>query len=122
MLDSPMLLWLLGVMSVCLVVISITMVATARELRRLLRRLNRMLPGVDRTFLELFRSLRHVRRLLAAAARASDRVEAVVQEAAGVVPGTLDQLNHWKPRAERAIKAYAGNGAGAGSRSHRRGR
>jgi len=122
MLDSPVLLWLLGVMSVCLVVISITMVATARELRRLLRRLNRMLPGVDRAFLELFRSLRHVRRFLAAAARASDRVEAVVQEAAGVVSGTLDQLSHWKHRAERAIKSYTGNGAGAGSRSHRRGR
>ena len=107
---------LLGVISLCLIVMTITVVRLTCDVRRTLRRVNLMLP-------EARRSLQHMRRLLARTNRATQQVEAVIHAACDTASGALAQVGLWKDRAQAAVSRYIGNGghaAGAVPRRHHR--
>jgi hypothetical protein len=107
---------LLGVMSLCLIGMTATLVRLTCDVRRTLRRVDLVLP-------EARRSLQHVRRLLTRTSRATQHVEAVIHAACDTVSGALGRVGLWKDQVQAAVSRYvgnAGNGAGAGPRRHHR--
>ena len=107
---------LLGVMSFCLIVMTVTVVRLTCDVRTTLRRLNLILP-------EARRSLQHVRRLLTRINRATQHVEAVIHAACETASGALARLGLWKDHVQAVVNRYVGNvgnGTGAGPRRHHR--
>ena len=96
----------LGVVGVCVVALTVTVVITAAEFRRTLRD--------TRAFLQ------HARRLLAKADRPLAAVEVVVQQICAAVTDTINQITRLRRRAQAFWVGHVGNGAGVDPRSHHR--
>lgn len=96
----------LGIIGACLTILTMTVVITAAELRRTLR--------------DTRVSLRHVRRLLVRADRATNAVEAIVQQIYETATDTIGQFTRLRRRAQAFWVGHAGNGAGVDPRSHHR--
>ena len=120
--ETPLGLLFLGILTACLLVITLTIFVTAGELRRTLRRLNVMLPDAARAMHDARRMLRRGRRLLARADAASGYVEAVIRQACDAATDVLNAIGRFKTRTEMLWTKRFGNGAGAEPRRHHRGR
>ena len=106
--DAPFLWLCLGIATVCLVTITLTMLVLAGELRQTLQ-------DGRRTF-------RQGRRLLARANAATGRVEAVIHQACDAAADALGAIGRLKTRTRMLWMKRFGNGAGAEPRRHHRGR
>ena len=115
---------LLGVISVCLIAITVTALLTAREFRMTLRRINVMLPRADRALQDAQRALSLMRQCVTRADLAAQRVEAVVHAACDAASEAVTRFNQWRDHAQQFLTHRFGNGNGAGSAPrphHRRG-
>ena len=104
--ESSLVLAGAAVIGACLIMTTVAALSTMRELRATMR--------------DARRSLRETEALLARWNALARRVEAVVGSACGVASAALDELVHWKARAERLFTGRLGNGAGAEPRRHGR--
>lgn len=108
-LESPVALFLLSVIAVCAVVMTATVVVTAREARRTFRRINTLLPSCRQT-------LRQTRELLAAAHHAAHQADLIVTAVSGLTAHALRQFLEAKRRVEQWLHhASNGNSRGVGS-------
>ena len=89
--DAPIPVLLLSVIAFCLVAMTLALCSAAWELHLTLRRLNGMLPDAAGALREARRSSRHLRRLLASAARATQRVEGAVERICDAASETLER-------------------------------
>lgn len=108
----------LGLVSACAVVITVTMVIVARDVRRALAHLNAMVPECRRALGQMDRSLTAARRILATVERGTRQVERVVARAADTAGGAIDRLAAWKDDAAAFFAGRVRNGVG--SEPHRR--
>lgn len=115
-------LMVLGVISVCLLVNTVTLLLTALQFRRTLHRVNAILPDAARAIREGHRSLRRVRRLLVRVDRAARPIEAVIRRAGELAAETIERVGLFRDRAEHALLGRLGNGAGAEPRRYHRSR
>ena len=122
MLDPVVFPALLLIVIACVLAMTITIVLTAREFRRTLRRVNAILPGADRAIRETHQSLEQVRRLLTKTNHASAHIEAVIHQACDAASDTLRRFMRVKEQAQALWSARFGNGAGAEPRRHHRSR
>ena len=106
MIDPAWFALFLGVVGVCVAILTVTIVKTAAELRRTLR--------------DTRASLRRARRLVVKADRAATAVEAVVQQVCEVAIEAIDRFSRLRRRAQALWAGHVGNGAGVGPRSHHR--
>lgn len=106
---SPLVLLLLGLATLCLAAITLTVIVTAAQLRATLRRLDALLPDAGQVLSELKRSGRHMRRLLT-------RTDAVGEQIERVVGGAVAMASHVIER----VGGKFGQRAGAEPRSHHR--
>ena len=120
MADPIVWLTLLVIVTACVLAMTITVVLTAWEFRRTLRRANAILPGADRAIREAHRSLEHIRRLLIRTNDVSRHVEAVIHQACDAASDTLRRFLRVKEQAQAFWAARLGNGAGAEPRQHHR--
>ena len=116
--DAALLLWLLGLISACVLILTVTLVVTARQARRTLRHLDVVLPDAAQAAREARRVMQHSRRLLVAANQATGHVEAVIRRACDAVSAALDQFDLLKERTIHVLTRPFGNGTGAGPRPH----
>ena len=108
-LESSFALFLLSVIAVCAVVMTVTVVMTAREARRTFRRINILLPSCRQT-------LRQARRFLASANDVASQVELVVSAVSAAAAHAVNQFVEVKHRVARWLHRFPnGNGTGAGS-------
>lgn len=108
-------LWLLGIIAVCAVVHTATLVLTARDARQTLQRVRGLLPPCRQT-------LRQVRLVLERAQHAADQVDDAVGAVAGAAQGTVRQLTAVQHRVEQWLHPITNGhrtGAGSGARSAR---
>ena len=118
--SEPLLTLLLGIMAVCLVAITVTIMLTAQELRRTLRRVNALLPGTDRALRDVQDSLRQTHQLLTMTTGTIRRIESVVRQACDLASGFLETAARLSEQAKGFWHLRSGNGAaGAEPRSHR---
>ena len=109
MTESSVALVLLSVIALCAVVMTATVVTTARDARRTLRRMNGLLPSCRQT-------LRQARTVLDSAHRTVGRVDLVVNAVSAVVADALYQVVAVRHRVNRWLhRPTNGNGSGAGS-------
>lgn len=102
--------FLLAVIAGCLLVITALALQTAAAVRHTLRRVNTLLPSAGRT-------LRATSDLLASTNRMSQRVESIVEKAAGATSETVDGLLSLKARITRFLNmTMRSQGARSGSR------
>ena len=120
--DAPLWFPLLGIVTACLVILTLTVLVTAGELRRTLRRLNLMLPETAQAVHDARRMFRQGRRLLARADAAAGRVEAIIHQACDAATDMLGAIGRFKTRTQTLWTKRFGNGAGADPRRHHRGR
>jgi hypothetical protein len=113
-------LWL-GLSTLCLLILTGTVVLTAWELRRTLRQLRAVLPDAETALHEVARSLRHVRRLAVRADVVSQDVETVVHRLCGVAGDALMRVQQFADRVRANWSKQGHNGAGAEPRRHHRG-
>ena len=92
MLESGLLLGVLSLIGVCLVVLTATAVALARELHRTLQKANAFLGASEHLVREARQITTGARRIVARADRATGRVEQLVSKAVGAVAHTLEQF------------------------------
>jgi len=118
--DAFPLLMCLGVISACALAMTATMVWTARDMRRALRRVNAILPSAEQALRDVHRALHHVRRLLTRADQASRRVEIIVHQACDTAEDVVERVSALKQQAQHSLGKWLGNGAGAGPRRHHR--
>lgn len=117
----PLTLALLGLVSVCLLVITVTGVVVAYEVHQTFRHLNRLLPTADQALREAHQAFRQGGRLLRRASEATEQAEAFVQQAYHAASRTLGRVVRLPGQAQRWLSRWMGNGAGAESRlRHRR--
>jgi len=108
MTESAFALFLLSVIAVCAVVMTATMVMTARQARRTFRRINALLPSCRQT-------VRQARRVLASADHVVSQAEMVISAVSAAAAHTMNQFVEAKHRLERWLSSFNGNGTGAGS-------
>lgn len=121
MTESPLLIFLLLLMSACLLVTAMTVTQTAAELREVLRSLRALLPHADQALDEARSSFRHAHLLLARANHATEDLEGMVREVFGTVSGVWQRLAFWRRPGKRAFAHRKGtNGAREDPRSYRR--
>ena len=97
----------LGVLCVCAVIVTATMLLIAVDLRRTLRQANR--------------TLARLQRILVHATHASRRIDAVVEQACAAASGALHRLSGVRERVVNMLQRHAGNGSGLGPRRRRGG-
>ena len=120
MLETPLWLLFLGIATACLLVLTLTVLVTAGELRRTLQRLNVMLPETAQAVHDARRLLRQGRHLLARADAVSGYVEAVIRQACDAATDALGAVGRFKARTQALWTKRFGNGAGAEPRRHHR--
>ena len=120
MTETPLWLLLLGIATACLLVLTLTAIVTAAEVRRTLRRLNAMLPETAQAVHDVHRFFRQGRRLLARVDAASGYVEAVVRQACDAATDALGAFGRLKTRTQALWTKRFGNGTGAEPRRHHR--
>ena len=103
-------LLLLGVISGCVVVVTVTLVLIAMRLDRTLTRVDRILPECTHTVKDARRVLLQVRQLLSHTSAAAQHVEAMVGAARETVQDTLEQLHAVERHTKHLIAHYFGNG------------
>ena len=107
--ESSFALFLLSVIAVCAVVMTVTVVMTARDARRTFRRINTLLPTCRQT-------LRQARRFLASANHVASQAELVVSAVSAAAAHAVNRFIAVKDRVERWLhQAPNGNGTGTGS-------
>jgi len=117
------LVWLcLGIATACLVILTLTSLVLAGELRRTLRRLNAVLPETAQAVQEARRMFRQGRRVLARTDVAAGRIEAVIHQACDAAADALGAIGRLKTRTRMLWMKRFGNGAGAEPRQHHHGR
>lgn len=107
---------LLGVMSVCAVVMTVTVCLAVRDLRRTMRHVNTMLPDCDKAVQDTRHTLAHIRRLLVRGDHAAHEVERVIHRACDAASAIIERVVFLKERAEDVLAGRFGNGARSGSR------
>ena len=108
-LESSFALFLLSVIAVCAVVMTVTVVMTAREARRIFRRINTLLPTCRQT-------LRQAQRVLASANHVASQADLVISAVSAAAAHAMNQFVEVKHRVERWLHHTTnGNGTGAGS-------
>lgn len=112
---------LLGVIGLCLIIVTGAIVSTAHELRETLRYLNALLPEARRAFHDAHRSLQQVQGFLTRANRATRHLERVIQQLCGAASDTVDRWTHLTDTAKGWWSQRFGNGARAEPRQHHRG-
>ena len=113
---------LLGVISLCLVTITVSLLVTARDLRRVLKRVDAILPACDQAAQEARRILGEARQLLKRTHKTARHIETVVEQACHVASDVIEQVVSLKGRARTFLaKRLFGNGARADSRRQFRG-
>ena len=120
MVDATLPVMLLAVISLSLAVMAFTMVITAGHARRVLRKIEAVLPSCDQTLREMHGVLRQTRQLVGRGNTAARRVEGVIQKTCGIAEDLMDRVIRLKDRAEEVVGAYFGNGAKAELRRHHR--
>ena len=113
---------LLGVISLSLVVMTIAVVLTTRDLRRVLRRVWVILPTCDQTLQEAHLVFGEARKILGHAKGSVLQIETLVRKACLVATEAVQQVASWKSRAGALFEAQFGNGARSGPRQRYRGR
>ena len=109
---------LLGVLSGCALVITVTMVVVACDVRRTLQHLNATLPECQAAVRQLHRSLAKAQRILTMVEQRTQQVDAVVERVAGTAGEFVNRLLTWKEQAKTFLGGRFGNGVGLGP--HRR--
>ena len=122
MTETPLWWLFLGLVTVCLIAMTLATLVIAGELRRTLRRLNAMLPEMARATHDARRMFQRGRRLLARADAATGHLEAVVHQACDAAADALGALGRFRARAGTLWAKRFSNGAGAEPRRHHRGR
>ena len=109
MTESSVTLALLSVIAVCAVVMTATVVMTARDARRTFRRISALLPSCRQT-------LQQARTVLTSAHRTASQADLVVSAVSAVVAHALHQVVDVRHRVDRWLhRATNGNGSGVGS-------
>ena len=111
---------LLGVMSVGVLVMTVTVLLAARDLRRTVRQASRMLPDCDKAVQEARRTLMSIRQLLARADHATRQVEGVIHKACDTASEVIGRVVFLKDKAEDFLAGRFGNGARSGPRQRYR--
>ena len=111
---------LLAVISVSALVMTVILCVTAFELRRMLRRVNAILPHCDETVLEARRALGAARQLLVRTDETTRHVQGVVGKACHIASEVIDHMAFWTGRVQTFLAQRLGNGAGSGPRRHDR--
>jgi len=111
---------LLGVMSVGVLVMTVTVWLAARDLRRTVRQASRMLPDCDKAVQEARRTLMSIRQLLARTDHATRQVEGVIRKACDTASEVIGRVVFLKDKAEDFLAGRFGNGARSGPRQRDR--
>ena len=102
--DAPITLIFLGVITVCLIAITVMLLLTMRDLRRTLERLDALLPTGHQV-------LRQARVILSHANRAVHGLEAVIQHACETATDAMAEVDRWRQKARSLFIDHVGNGA-----------
>lgn len=101
------------ILSICVLIITWSVVATSFELRCALRRINELLPDAEVAVKEAKHSLAHARRVLARTDHVSRQVEAVALKACETVSVVVEQVAALREQAEHSVGRWFGtNGHG----------
>ena len=120
--EPSLMVFLLSLITACLLTMTVTMLVTARDARRTLRRIDAVVPAVDRTLQEVRRAVQHVQQLLTRADGATRHVETVVRRACEAADEVVERFRTFNRGTEKLLGKWFGNGAGADPRRHHRSR
>ena len=120
MAESTLVILFLGVIATCLVLMAATMLLTARDLRRTIRRVHDLLPACERTVREAHLALAHARRLLSRADTISTAVEGMTERAATAASTLMRAWAQARSRAQHWLEGSFGKRNGTRAESRRR--
>jgi hypothetical protein len=107
---------LLGIISLSAVVTALGVVIAARDLRRTLRRVNRMLPACEEAIREVHQTFEVAHKILTRTQHAASHVETTIERACVSAMGLIERMVSWPSRARVFLKDQFGNGARSGPR------
>lgn len=110
--DAPAVLLALAMLCGCAITMTATLLATATELRRTLRRLNSMLPQCEA-------ALRQANALLTRTNHATRDIERLIRQATDAARGWIQQAVDLKRRAHAFMTERLWNGHRAGAEPRR---
>ena len=120
MAESALVILFLGVIAMCLVVMAATMLLTARDVRRTIRRVHDLLPSCERALREAHLTLAHTRRLLSRADTISTAVEGMTERAATAASTLMRAWAQVRSRAQHWLEQSFGKRNGTRAESRRR--
>ena len=116
MVESLVLLALLGVLSACAVVGTTVLCLAAADLRRMFSRINRFFSHGQETFREAERALSASRHFMDRTERMTARVHQVIDRGCGVAEEALEEVDLFREKAHTFWTRYLGNGSKPRSR------
>lgn len=112
MMESYVMVLLLGLVTACTLATTAIFLMTAGDLRRALRRIDRFLSDCDHTRREAERALKAAHQLLSRADSAAERVQGVVDRTCGLAEAALGQFSFLKGKIVSLWPGHSGNGGG----------
>ena len=118
--ESQTITLLLTLISLSAMVMTVILCVTAFELRRVLRRINAILPHCDETVLEAGRALGAARQLLVRTDDTARQMQSVVGKACHIASEVIEHMAFWTGRVHTYLAQRLGSGTGSGPRRHDR--
>ena len=111
----------LVVVSACALVMTVTIVIAAKDLRRTMRRMNTLLTQCDHTIQDARRTLGKAHEVVARTNQAARHIEGVIHKACEAASEAIERVTVFKERTEEWWTERFGNGARSGPRhGHKR--
>ncbi|MBI3332480.1 MAG: hypothetical protein HYZ93_00095 [Candidatus Omnitrophica bacterium] len=108
---SAFLLLFLGVISLCLIVLTAASLSILKDLRRLLRQLQSNLPALSRTLKEFHQTLGVARQILTHTQKASRQVEEALRKTCEAAVDAIEPFATVGERVRSFLSQRFGNGA-----------
>ena len=118
--NASLILLLLGLMSLCALIVTTVLALTAHEVRRILRRVQTILPDCAGAVHEAHRAFGEAHQLLKRTNSATRRVETVLHTASETATQAMEQFALLRKKAQAFFGHHNGNGARGGPRHQHR--
>ena len=116
--EPALLTLLIGLITISVLTMAVTLIVMARQLCTTLQRMQELLPGCQAAVQETRETLGEARDILARTNSATRQVETAIHKTWNAASGLIEHVQEWKEQAQALWGGHHGNGNGK-SRHHR---
>ncbi len=120
MAETRLVILLLALITVCLIVLTVSLLTLIAEFRGIAKRIHQVLPEAERMMRDARDSLHKTKKLVTRVDETARAVDGIVRQACVSAADALDRIASIKAKAESFFTGHSGNGNGTRAEPRRR--